>query len=107
MFTSICHRATGIVLALGLPVLAIWIASVAAGGDFARTVNGILTSWFGYLALVGWTFAICYHLLNGLRHLGFDVGLGWATKRVHHTAWGVIIAAVVLTFLIWLMVFLR
>lgn len=106
MATSILHRATGIVLALGLPVLAFWIASVAAGGELDAFTRMILGSWIGYLALIGWTFALSYHLMNGLRHLSFDAGLGWARTTVRRTGWAVIAAAALLTAAIWSVVFL-
>lgn len=105
MVTSVLHRASGIVLALGLPALAIWITSVAAGGDYAGTVSRVLTSWFGTLALMGWTLALMFHLMNGLRHLGFDTGHGWGLPTARATGWTAGIGAVALTCLVWLIVF--
>ena len=105
MVTSVLHRASGIVLALGLPALAIWITSVASGGVYASAVNALLTSWFAKLALMGWTLALMFHLMNGLRHLGFDTGHGWGMPTARATGWMAGVAAIGLTVVIWLIVF--
>ena len=104
MVSSVLHRASGIVLALGLPGLAVWITSVATGGGYASAVEAVLTSWFGTLALIGWTLALMFHLMNGLRHLGLDAGRGWGLPSARTNAAMAGIAAVVLTSLIWLIV---
>lgn len=105
MVTSVLHRASGIVLALGLPILAIWITSVAAGGDYASRISAIINSWFGTLAMIGWTLALMFHLMNGLRHLGFDTGHGWGILTARATGWIAGLMAITLTVAIWLIVF--
>jgi len=43
------------------------------------------------------------HLLNGIRHLFWDVGLGFSRERTQATGWMVVIGTVVLTALVWLL----
>ncbi len=74
---SILHRITGVVLALGLPVLAYWFTSAAYGPDAFANANALAGSLIGQLALIGWSFCLFYHLSNGVRHLLWDIGWGF------------------------------
>jgi succinate dehydrogenase / fumarate reductase cytochrome b subunit len=63
-------------------------------------------AWFvgspiGILALFGWTAALFYHLLNGIRHLAWDFGYGFELPEVHASGRFVVIGTVVLTVLTW------
>ena len=58
--------------------------------------------WFGKLCLLGWTWALFYHLCNGIRHLGWDVGMGFELDTARNTGYLVFAASVVLTGLAWL-----
>lgn len=106
MSASILHRASGIALTLAPPALSLWIASVAAGGGFAAFMQGLIGSWFGWLALFGWSLALSYHLLNGLRHLGFDIGFGFAMASARRSGWAAILGALALTLAIWAIILL-
>ena len=64
---SITHRATGIALAGGALLLVCWLLAVASGPDAFAAVHGFLGSWVGRLLLFGWTWALLYHLFNGIR----------------------------------------
>src|SRR3546814_14342766 len=64
---SISHRVTGVGLAAGTLVLAWWLIAAAAGPEAFATVQGFLGSWFGYLILFGFSYALMYHLCNGIR----------------------------------------
>src|SRR3546814_15494672 len=76
MATSILHRATGIALAVGSLLLAWWLLAAAAGPDYYSMVQAIMGSWLGRLVLFGFTWALLYHLLSGIRHLFWDSGRG-------------------------------
>lgn len=101
MVTSILHRATGIVLAVG-SLLVVWaMLALAAGpeqwadfGDFAR-------SPLGFLILFGWSWSLAYHLLNGFRHLAQDAGYAFDIRGFMLNSWISIIGSLVLTAIIW------
>jgi succinate dehydrogenase / fumarate reductase cytochrome b subunit len=98
---SILHRATGVALALGLPALCYWLMSVA-GGELSYAVAArVFASPVGILVLVGWTFAFLYHLLNGVRHLFWDVGYGFERPQRHVSGWLVVLGSIVLTAGLW------
>lgn len=100
---SILHRLTGIALAAGTLLLVWWLVAVAAGPAAFETVQGFIGSWFGRALLLGWSYALFYHLANGIRHLAWDAGWGFELKTVYLTGWMVIWASVVLTLLAWIL----
>lgn len=98
---SIVHRASGVVLTVGA-LLLIWVLAALAGGpDAYAPVQAILQSWFGQLVLFALTFALYFHFCNGIRHLFWDVGMGFELETSDKTARLVIIVAVVLTIATW------
>lgn len=98
---SICHRFSGVALAVGTLLLVYWLASAAAGPDAFDRAQNFVGSWFGILLLFGWTVALFYHLCNGIRHLFWDAGYGFELPQAYASGWAVVIATAVLTLLVW------
>ena len=96
---SILHRITGVALAVGTILLVYWLIAAASGPEAFAVANGIIGSWIGLILLFGWTFALFFHLANGIRHLFWDAGLGFELKTVYASGWTVVVAAAVLTLL--------
>ncbi|MFC3675083.1 succinate dehydrogenase, cytochrome b556 subunit [Ferrovibrio xuzhouensis] len=105
MATSILHRATGIALAVGSLLLAWWLLAAAAGPDYYTMVQAIMGSWLGRLVLFGFTWALLYHLLSGIRHLFWDTGRGFELPAANRASWLVIAGSVVLTVLAWILAY--
>lgn len=99
---SIAHRFTGMCLSLGAAVLAIWLVAAATGPEVFAAVNAQLTSWYGQVLLFLWTFALFYHLCNGIRHVAWDTGWGLDLNTTYITGYIVLAAAAILTILAWL-----
>ena len=99
---SITHRATGIALSFGIILLIAWILATAAGENYFNTVNSIITSWLGKLVLVGFTWALFYHLCNGVRHLFWDAGFGFELSTVYKSGYATVGASVLLTAVAWI-----
>ena len=74
MTMSILHRASGVILTFGAFALAWWLMAVATGGESYDRAARCLASPFGKLILFGFSLALVYHLLNGIRHLLWDAG---------------------------------
>lgn len=98
---SILHRLTGVTLAIGTLLLVWWLIAAATGPEAFNTVQGFIGSIIGRLVLLGWTFALFYHLANGIRHLAWDTGRGFELATAYTTGWLVVIAAIVLTLVSW------
>ena len=104
MTMSILHRATGIGLAIGAIGLVWWLLTVAAGGESYDRAMACIASPFGLFLLAGFSLALVYHLLNGIRHLLWDAGWGFEIPEFYASGWTVAILTVVLTGLIWIAV---
>lgn len=101
MASSILHRATGIILAVG-SLLIVWgLAALAAGQDAFATFTACATSPLGTIIMIGWTLAFFYHLCNGIRHLVQDTGKGYAIESFVRSSWMAIIVSIVLTVVVW------
>jgi succinate dehydrogenase / fumarate reductase, cytochrome b subunit len=102
MTVSILHRVTGVMLSLGLIVLVAWLAAVALGAEAYAEFGGVMNSTGGRIFLVLWTAALFFHLANGVRHLFWDVGMGFEIPQANATGWTVIAGTIVLTLAFWL-----
>ncbi len=100
---SITHRATGVFLALGAPVLVYWFWAVADGADAFAASQEIFGGILGRAAVFMWCYALFYHLLNGIRHLLWDAGLGLDIPVLYKSGWVVVAASVGLTVFTWLL----
>ena len=73
---SITHRATGVALTTGTIVLAVWLVALALGGETYDMVAALVGHPLGQFVLFGYSAALIYHALNGVRHLSWDLGFG-------------------------------
>lgn len=105
MVTSIVHRATGIILVIGALLITAALLALASGPDAWSRVTALAGSWFGLLILLGWTWALAYHWLNGIRHLLQDAGWGYAITQFVRNGWISVIGSLVLTVLVWIVVY--
>ena len=69
---SISHRITGIILSAGLIGVVGWFMAVASGPESYDRFLALVAHPIAKVALAAWTFALFYHLLNGIRHLLWD-----------------------------------
>ena len=99
---SILHRLTGVALAVGIVALAHWLMALAGGRESFAAAMRIYSSPLGLLALFAWLFSFMYHLLNGIRHLAWDAGYGFARSLRRASGWIAVVGAVALTVSVWL-----
>jgi succinate dehydrogenase / fumarate reductase cytochrome b subunit len=101
---SILHRATGVALSIGTLLIVYWLIAMAAGPEAYKHAQSVFGSMLGQLFMFLWTWALFYHLCNGIRHLFWDAGYGFDMEMVYKSGKTVVTASVVLTFLIWIIV---
>lgn len=101
MILSFLHRMTGCALSVGLLLLAYWLLSLAGGPAAYAQAQEVFSSWPVQFLLLGFSFSFFYHLLNGVRHLFWDVGMGFDKRTARASGWAVFIGGVVLTALLW------
>jgi succinate dehydrogenase / fumarate reductase cytochrome b subunit len=105
MVSSILHRATGIALAVG-SLLVVWgLLALAAGEDSFHQFKAVIGHPIGVLLLIGWSWALFYHLCNGIRHLVQDAGAGYAIPQFVRSSWMSVVVSLLLTVLVWAYVF--
>ncbi len=102
---SFAHRLTGVALAFAALLLTYWLSAAAYGPAAFERAQEVLQSLLGRVILFGFTFSLFYHLCNGIRHLGWDMGWGFDLPKLRLTAGIVAVAALVLTVLSWLMAY--
>ena len=98
---SIMHRAAGIVLTTGTLVMTAWLVSLAMGAESYGMVAAFLAHPLGQFVLFGYSVALIYHALNGIRHLGWDIGIGLTITEVYRNGQLVLILTAVLTAALW------
>lgn len=96
---SISHRITGVLWSGALVILVWWLLALAAGEEAFASVQWVLSSWLGVLALAGIVGVVWFHTLLGLRHLAWDAGYGFAIPTVYRTGRAIVVATGVLTVL--------
>ena len=94
---SVLHRATGIALSAGVVVFVYWLVALASGSAAYGDAAAILGSGWLKFCYAGWSFCFFYHLANGIRHLVWDVGLGFEMNQINASGWFVLIVASIAT----------
>ena len=98
---SILHRAAGVVLTTGTLIMAAWLVSLALGKEAYDVVVVVIGHPLGQFVLFGYSVALIYHALNGVRHLGWDLGFGLTIPQVYKNGQIVLFLTVVLTMGLW------
>ncbi len=101
MVMSILHRMTGAALYFGTVLLAAWLIAAASDAETFGWVSWFFTSWVGRIVLFGYTWALMHHMLGGVRHFVWDVGLGLDKHVATKMALASAAASITLTLLIW------
>ncbi|MFT3905749.1 MAG: succinate dehydrogenase, cytochrome b556 subunit [Steroidobacteraceae bacterium] len=86
MATSIFHRATGMVMTVGLVLLVSWLMAMANGEQRYMAAVALFSTWFFKLVLFGVLAAFLYHFANGIRHLCWDLLLGLEKHQARRSA---------------------
>lgn len=102
---SITHRITGVFQSVGLLIICIFLISLLFGSQIHNTLQIFVNHIVGKTFFIFYTFSLCYHLFNGIRHLAWDLGLGFNLNNVNYTGYATIILAFMLNFFIWLVVY--
>ncbi|HEC00339.1 MAG TPA: succinate dehydrogenase, cytochrome b556 subunit [Sphingomonadales bacterium] len=101
MALSILHRASGVALGAGTLFLAWWLIALASGPEAYDQFLTFMGSIVGKIFLLGFTLSLMLHLCNGVRHLFWDMGMGFEVETTARTNMLVFLGAAVLTALSW------
>ena len=101
---SIMHRASGAVLATGSLLVALWLVALAAGAAVFNPVAAAMQHPLGQFVMFGYSLALVYHGLNGIRHLMWDLRIGLEIKQVYQSGYLVLGLTFLVTAALWLAV---
>ena len=95
---SMTHRVTGVVLSLVAPPLLIWwLIAVGNGAQAYSAMADCLSGITGFLLAVAILFSLCFHFLNGIRHLVWDTGRMLDLRGAYLSGWLVLAGSVLAT----------
>ena len=105
MWASILFRATIIAASVGVLFVLAWLAATAYGPDCFAHFAALAGSPLGLFIGMGLTLVLFSLLLNGARHLLNDMAVGLKLKPADLMSWFAVVGPVVLTALVWLVLF--
>ena len=98
--TSIVHRVTGILLALGVPGAVYLFDLSLQGPEMYNRAIGLLDNWAVRAAAILLAWALAHHSLAGMRHLLADIDVGSSLPAARRSAWLVNLGGVAVAILV-------
>ena len=98
---SITHRITGVINAIAISAICIWLLFVIKNEKIL--LDNILSGFFGKFISISlcWTFS--FHILNEIRHLIWDAGYGFDPKVSKITGYATLILSFLFAIIIYLL----
>ena len=97
MVLSFAHRITGVCLVGGVLLLTYGLVALAGSEETFEQARRFFSHWTIRVVLLGLLVAFFYHLSNGIRHLFWDLGVGYEKSHARRSGWWVVAATAVLT----------
>jgi len=97
---SISHRITGIINIVIITLICFWVALLLLGSSNYELVQNFFETFIGKFVIVGTVWSFSFQILSEIRHIFWDLGLGFELKTSNITGLLVIIGSLVLTILI-------
>jgi len=97
---SICHRITGIVNIIIITLICFWVALLLLGNSNYELIQNFFGTFFGKFIIIGTAWSFSFQILSEIRHLFWDLGLGFELKTSNITGLLVIFGSFILTIFI-------
>jgi succinate dehydrogenase / fumarate reductase, cytochrome b subunit len=101
---SIFHRFTGIGLFFGFSILAWWMICWIFS-KFDQAIFDLINHGFVKFCLYALVVSFFYHLLNGIRHLFWDIGKGYSLSALSKTSYLVLATTIILSIVFFTLIF--
>ena len=97
---SISHRITGIINIIIITLICLWVALLLLGGTNYELIQKFFNTFIGKFVIVGTVWSFSFQSLCEIRHLFWDLGLGFELKTANISGIIVIFGSLILTILI-------
>ena len=100
---SICHRITGIINIIIITFICLWVTFLLLGSSNYELVLKFLLTYFGKFIIIGTIWSFSFQILSEIRHLFWDMGLGFELKTANITGLLVIFGSFIATIAIFIL----
>ena len=97
---SICHRITGIINIIIITLVCFWVSFLFFGNYYYEFINNFFETFFGKFFVIGIIWSFSFQILSEVRHLFWDLGLGFELRTSNITGLLVIFGSFILTILV-------
>ena len=100
---SISHRITGVINIIIITLICFWVALLLLGNTNYELIQNFFETFFGKFIIIGTVWSFSFQILSEIRHLFWDLGLGFELKTSNVTGLIVIFGSFIFTVLIYIL----
>ena len=100
---SISHRITGIINIIIITFICLWLTFLLLGSSNYKLIQKFLLTYFGKFIIIGTIWSFSFQILSEIRHLFWDMGLGFELKTANITGLLVIFGSFIATIAIFIL----
>lgn len=101
---SITHRITGICLTVGLSGLVLMLLQIKNGMLSYLKMQTLLHTLPVEIILIGFIYALMFHLCHGIRHLVWDIGKSFSRETLtRHAQWELFASFLLTVLTVWVL----
>ena len=100
---SISHRITGIINIILITLICFWTALLLLGDINYELIQKFFETFFGKFLIMGTVWSLSFQILSEIRHLFWDLGLGFELKTSKITGLLVIFGSFILTIFVFIL----
>lgn len=100
---SITHRITGIINMIAMTLICFWLSFLLLGEVSYNFLQNILNTFFGKFIIISIVWSFSFQILSEIRHLFWDMGLGFELKTANITGLLVIFGSFIATIAIFIL----
>ena len=100
---SISHRITGIINIVLITLICLWTALLLLGDTNYELIQKFFETFFGKFLIMGTVWSFSFQILSEIRHLFWDLGLGFELKTSKITGLLVIFGSFILTIFVFIL----
>ena len=100
---SISHRITGIINIILITLICFWTALLLLGDTNYELIQNFFETFLGKFLIMGTVWSFSFQILSEIRHLFWDLGLGFELKTSKITGLLVIFGSFIITILVFIL----